>query len=54
MRARDLGTQLNINNLLNHYHVIITPNATTGWTGVLNAAFDQQPRVYTWTTSLAF
>lgn len=47
-------TQLNVNNLFNHYHIVITPNATLGWAGPLNATFDQQPRLYTWSSSISF
>lgn len=47
-------SQLNVANLFNHYHVILTPNAVTGWAGPNNATFDLQPRYYQWTNTLAF
>ena len=49
-----LGAQLNVGNLLNRYHVVITPNAISGWTGPNNAVFDAQPRVWALSTTLGF
>jgi len=49
-----LGTQLNVSNLFNRYHVIITPNAITGYAGPNNATFDAQPRMWTLSTTLGF
>lgn len=48
------STQLNVNNLFNHYHIVIIPSPTAGWTGVLNATFDQQPRNYVWSNTISF
>ena len=50
------STQMNINNLLNHYVVQILPDEINGWTSQtnLNAAFIGQPRSYTWTTRVSF
>lgn len=48
------GTQLNVSNVFNRYHVVITPNAISGWTGPNNAIFDAQPRVYTWSGTFEF
>jgi outer membrane receptor protein involved in Fe transport len=48
------STQLNVDNLFNHYHVVITPNPTQGYTGVLDATFDQQPRNYIWSNTISF
>ena len=48
------STQLNVSNLFNHYHVLVLPNYVTGWTGVLDATFDAQPRAYTWSTTVQF
>jgi len=56
LRKTTFATQVNVGNLLNRYHLYITPNSTTGFstlTGV-NATFDQQPRSITWTNSLKF
>ena len=39
-------SQLNISNMFNRYHVLILPNFTTGFSGVQDATFDQQPRTY--------
>jgi hypothetical protein len=50
----ELGTQLNVSNLLNTYHVLILPNFTTGWAGVKDATFDQQPRTWVWSSTLSF
>jgi hypothetical protein len=50
------STQINVNNLFNHYHVVFFPNISSGFTSVTNisANFDQQPRAYVWTNSLRF
>jgi outer membrane receptor protein involved in Fe transport len=48
------STQLNVSNLFNRYRVIIVPNITGGWAGPLNATFDQQPRSFQWTNTIAF
>ena len=50
----DFSTQLNINNLFNHYHVLLLPSYVNGWAGPNNATFDQQPRSFVWTTTLGF
>ena len=50
----DFSTQLNINNLFNHYHVLLLPSYVNGWAGPDNATFDQQPRSFVWTTTLGF
>ena len=50
------STQLNINNLFNHYHIVIYPNQTTGFStlSALTANFDQQPRAIAWKNTIAF
>jgi len=48
------ATQLNINNMFNRYHVLILPNFITGWAGVKDATFDQQPRTWIWTNTVSF
>lgn len=53
-RKVDFITQLNISNMFNHYHVLILPSYVYGWSTQLNATFDQQPRFYTWTSTLKF
>jgi outer membrane receptor protein involved in Fe transport len=53
-RRVTFDTQLNVNNLLNHYDVIITANEITGYAGPNNATFTQQPRTFTWTNTLSF
>ncbi len=48
-------SQLNVNNLLNHYVVVIRPNQTTGFSaGSLTAAFYGEPRAFQWTNSIRF
>jgi len=47
-------SQVNITNVFNRYHVVILPNAITGYAGVDDATFDQQPRAYTWTNTFSF
>ena len=49
-----LSTQVNINNLFNHYHVVAIPSYLNGWAGPNNATFDAQPRMYVLSTSLGF
>jgi len=53
-RTITFTTQVNINNMFNHYHVEYLPNAVTGYTGVYGATFDQQPRIYTWSNTISF
>ena len=48
------STQLNVNNMFNRYHVVIWPNAINGYGGVDDAVFDQQPRLYTISSTLSF
>ena len=50
------GAQLNVFNVFNHYHVLILPNFTTGWTAaaIKDATFDQQPRTWLWTNTISF
>jgi hypothetical protein len=50
----DFSTQLNVGNMFNQYHVLILPNAITGWSGIKDATFDQQPRTYVWSSTVAF
>jgi hypothetical protein len=55
-RWATLTSQLNVDNIFNHYHITVLPNATTGYNAItgLNATFFQQPRVYTWTNTFNF
>lgn len=46
------ATQVNINNLFNHYQVVIMPNGNTG--DPRTARFTAEPRAYIWTNSLSF
>jgi hypothetical protein len=48
------STQLNVSNLFNRYKVVILPSSVTGYAGVLNAVFSEQPRACTWTNTLKF
>jgi outer membrane receptor protein involved in Fe transport len=48
------STQVNVNNVFNHYKVLIRPNAITGYTGINTALFTNQPREYTFSTTLRF
>jgi len=47
-------TQLNVTNLFNRYQVVILPNSLNGYAGVDDAVFDQQPRLYTLSTTVSF
>ncbi len=53
-RRVTFSTQLNINNLLNRYNVVLLPSYINGWSGPNNATFDRQPRSYVWSSSVAF
>ena len=48
------STQLNVNNLFNRYQVVILPNSLSGYAGVDDAVFDQQPRLYSLSTTFSF
>lgn len=55
LRGRySLGVQLNVRNVINHYKVIITPNAVTGWAGPNGAIFSGEPRSWEFSTTLGF
>lgn len=49
-------TQLNVNNLFNHYVIRLVPNATSGFNtlSAINATWYQQPRTYLWTNTVSF
>jgi hypothetical protein len=46
--------QVNITNVFNDYEVLIRPNNDTGYSGINNALFSNQPRDYVFTTTLKF
>lgn len=46
--------QLNVNNIFNHYNIVIIPNYINGWAGPNNATFDTQPRSYVFSSRVAF
>jgi outer membrane receptor protein involved in Fe transport len=48
------STQLNVNNLFNHYEVLVRPNNITGYSGINTALFTNKPREYTWTNTIKF
>jgi hypothetical protein len=47
-------SQLNVNNLFNHYHAVLLPDPINGWGGTDLATFDQQPRTFIWTNRFSF
>ena len=50
-------SQLNIDNMFNHYHVVFLPNAVTGYSNpsvAFNVTFDAQPRMYVWSNTIKF
>jgi outer membrane receptor protein involved in Fe transport len=49
-----ISSQLNINNMFNHYGVLILPNPTTGWVGPLIGTLNGIPRTWVWTNTLTF
>ena len=50
------STQVNVNNVINRYRVVIYPDVVTGWTvpASLTANLVQQPRSYVWTNTFSF
>lgn len=50
------SSQLNVNNVLNRYHVVFFPDGATGFTDArnINAAFYQQPRSFIWSNTIKF
>ncbi len=50
------ATQLNIINMFNHYHILLIPSQSTGFSvpANINAAFVGQPRAYTWSSTISF
>jgi outer membrane receptor protein involved in Fe transport len=48
------STQLNVNNIFNHYDVLVRPNNITGYSGINTALFTNQPREWTWTNTFKF
>lgn len=48
------STQLNVNNVFNHYTVLVRPNNITGYAGINTALFTNQPREYTWSNTFKF
>ncbi len=53
-RRTTFSTQLNIQNMFNHYNVVLLPSYVNGWAGPNNATFDQQPRMYVWSSTIGF
>src|SRR5581483_8368461 len=49
-------SQLNINNIFNHYIISLTPNNGSGFTNPANIGvrWDGQPRSYSWTNTIDF
>ena len=48
------STQVNVQNAFNHYDWIVLPSSVTGFAGILNATFSEQPRSYVWTNTIKF
>jgi len=50
------STQINIANMFNHYHVVLTPDAINGYKNLnsINATWTAQPRFYSWTNRIDF
>ena len=48
------STQLNVDNVLNDYAVFIRPNNISGYAGINQAIFTNQPREWTWTNTFKF
>jgi len=53
LRRVTFSTQINVNNLLNHYDVIILPNEATAY-ATPTATYWGQPRQWIWSSTLAF
>lgn len=50
------STQLNVNNLFNHYQLNFTPNNGTGFTNAASVgiSYSGEPRLWVWTNSIGF
>jgi hypothetical protein len=50
------STQLNIDNMFNHYKVFLIPDEVAGYTtpSLIEATFSQQPRSYVWSNTISF
>ncbi len=48
------STQLNIDNLFNNYSVFIRPNSISGYGGINQAIWTNQPRQYVWSNTVKF
>ena len=49
-----LSSQLNVNNLFNHYKVLVFPAAVGGFSSATSAGFSRDPRSFNWANTLAF
>jgi hypothetical protein len=49
-------SQVNVNNMLNHYDILVLPNMSTGWTVLsgLRATMYGVPRSTTWSNTISF
>jgi outer membrane receptor protein involved in Fe transport len=54
LKGVTLSTQVNVNNVLDDYKILIRPNNVAGFSGINNALWSNQPREVTWTTTLKF
>jgi hypothetical protein len=48
------STQVNIDNLFNNYQVFIRPNNISGYSGISQAIWTNQPRQYVWSNTIKF
>jgi outer membrane receptor protein involved in Fe transport len=53
-KAFTWSAQINVNNLFNNYSVFIRPNNITGYSGINQAIWTNQPREYTFATTFKF
>ncbi len=48
------STQVNVDNLFNNYSVFIRPNNISGYSGINQAIWTNQPRQYVWSNTVKF
>jgi outer membrane receptor protein involved in Fe transport len=48
------STQVNVDNVLNNYSVFIRPNKISGYGGINQAIWTNQPREWTWSSTVKF
>lgn len=48
------SAQMNVNNVFDNYEIVIRPNNISGFSGIKNALYSNQPREFTFSTTFKF